>query len=323
MIAAIVLAASIPSSLIEIEVSGTLEHGGRQVEDANGNPLYDIPALSPGHPFGVAIGDTVTMTARYHDSAFGLEPSQYFSITSFYDDFPRRNSMVKWSLSPIEIEIIDPIDGNYVGRVSRRSWNLLFDEVYYDMQYGFTPQARRRTWDEAWEWAGVLLVPELKLNMRDFPACMMSLPEADCIRPWSLFGVEDLESAEIALRVWTRSGSLQASGQRVWADADVSTFRRRIYPAGDANMDGVFDQLDIVRMLHYGNYGWGIHRPSGWTTGDFNNDLVFDQFDIIEALPNYQNSPQPPAAPEPTTILLASSGFAALLVFHRRRQFTS
>jgi hypothetical protein len=52
--------------------------------------------------------------------------------------------------------------------------------------------------------------------------------------------------------------------------------------AGDANRDGVFNQLDIVQVLQAANYQTG--QPATWAEGDFNRDGVFDQLDIVAAL---------------------------------------
>jgi hypothetical protein len=52
--------------------------------------------------------------------------------------------------------------------------------------------------------------------------------------------------------------------------------------AGDANRDGVFNQLDIVQILQSDRYQTGL--PATWAEGDFNGDGVFDQLDIVAAL---------------------------------------
>ncbi len=52
--------------------------------------------------------------------------------------------------------------------------------------------------------------------------------------------------------------------------------------AGDANRDGVFNQLDIVQVLQSAKYQTG--QPATWAEGDFNGDLVFNQLDIVAAL---------------------------------------
>jgi hypothetical protein len=51
---------------------------------------------------------------------------------------------------------------------------------------------------------------------------------------------------------------------------------------GDANLDGRFDQLDIVLVLQAGRYLTG--EPATWDQGDWNGDRVFDQLDIVAVL---------------------------------------
>ena len=51
---------------------------------------------------------------------------------------------------------------------------------------------------------------------------------------------------------------------------------------GDANLDGQFNQLDIVHVLQAGKYLTGT--PSTFAEGDWTGDGVFDQLDIVAAL---------------------------------------
>ena len=51
---------------------------------------------------------------------------------------------------------------------------------------------------------------------------------------------------------------------------------------GDANSDGVFDQLDLLQVLREGKYNTG--EIANWSQGDWNGDSVFDQLDIVGAL---------------------------------------
>jgi hypothetical protein len=55
----------------------------------------------------------------------------------------------------------------------------------------------------------------------------------------------------------------------------------RVVP-GDANGDGVFNQLDIQQVSQAGKYLTG--RPATFAEGDWNGDGVFDQLDIVAAL---------------------------------------
>ena len=53
-------------------------------------------------------------------------------------------------------------------------------------------------------------------------------------------------------------------------------------PLGDANLDGVFDQLDIVRVLQRNKYL--TNDMASWDEGDWTGDGVFNQLDLVAAL---------------------------------------
>ena len=54
------------------------------------------------------------------------------------------------------------------------------------------------------------------------------------------------------------------------------------HTAGDANHDGVFNQLDIVQVLQANRYL--SQEAATFEEGDWNNDGLFDQLDIVTAL---------------------------------------
>ena len=51
---------------------------------------------------------------------------------------------------------------------------------------------------------------------------------------------------------------------------------------GDANGDGLFNQLDLVEVLQGGKYQTG--QPASFREGDWNEDGIFDQLDLVAAL---------------------------------------
>ena len=51
---------------------------------------------------------------------------------------------------------------------------------------------------------------------------------------------------------------------------------------GDANGDGLFDELDLAEVVQGGKYQTG--QPASFREGDWNEDGVFDQFDLVAAL---------------------------------------
>jgi hypothetical protein len=88
------------------------------------------------------------------------------------------------------------------------------------------------------------------------------------------------------------------------------------YPMGDSNLDGVFNQLDIVQVLQAGKYSHFTDRdkPATWAEGDWNGYWEFGHNDIIDVLQANTYRAGPLAAktvPEPRTAVLAA--FAVLL----------
>jgi len=70
---------------------------------------------------------------------------------------------------------------------------------------------------------------------------------------------------------------------------------------GDSNVDGVFDQKDLVQVATAGRYMTGT--PAAWSQGDWDADGYFDQFDMVSALGTgkYRNNSAAMAVPEPAT----------------------
>ena len=87
-----------------------------------------------------------------------------------------------------------------------------------------------------------------------------------------------------------RNGSeplgLTAIGNRLLFSANDGLHGREpwhiVFSPGDSNLDGFFDQLDIVQVLQAEKYATG--EISTFEDGDWNGDGVFDQNDIVEAL---------------------------------------
>jgi hypothetical protein len=77
-------------------------------------------------------------------------------------------------------------------------------------------------------------------------------------------------------------GEWSALNQAEFSIADPNTVDVIFQQAGDANEDGQFDQLDIVRVLQGGKYR--TRESATWQEGDWNGDEVFDQRDIVVAL---------------------------------------
>jgi hypothetical protein len=93
-------------------------------------------------------------------------------------------------------------------------------------------------------------------------------------------GIGNAATLSVRLGDFDNDGDLDAffgnmdQGHEVWLNLQLF--------AGDANRDGVFNQLDIVQVLQAAKYQTG--QPATWAEGDFNRDGIFDQLDIVAAL---------------------------------------
>ena len=52
---------------------------------------------------------------------------------------------------------------------------------------------------------------------------------------------------------------------------------------GDANLDGVFDEQDLLQVFQFGKYLGGVASNASWAEGDWNRDGQFDDQDIVAA----------------------------------------
>lgn len=85
--------------------------------------------------------------------------------------------------------------------------------------------------------------------------------------------------------------------------------------AGDANLDGQFDQLDLLPMLQANKYS--TDQSAVWEDGDFDGDRRFSSRDLVSALAHtaygakgaaLQASAKMAVVPEPSTLLMAAMG---------------
>jgi uncharacterized protein YjbI with pentapeptide repeats len=102
------------------------------------------------------------------------------------------------------------------------------------------------------------------------------------------------------------SSAIDAEDHRIWVHDVKKTW------FGDANLDGLFDNVDLVSVLQAGEYNDGRYRNSSWATGDWNGDGEFDRADLVLALQDggYAQGPRAAlaAVPEPATLALLLLG---------------
>ena len=92
---------------------------------------------------------------------------------------------------------------------------------------------------------------------------------------------------------------------------------------GDANLDGLFDVLDVTAILAGGRYESGL--PASWATGDFTYDGIVDILYVSQAIGTgvFDAGPYQPAAmvavPEPVAAWVAVAVVGAAGFRCRRR----
>jgi hypothetical protein len=97
----------------------------------------------------------------------------------------------------------------------------------------------------------------------------------DVRKVWSLYSADFDGDGDVDVL----SASI-ADGKIAWHEnLSVPPPRQK---AGDANGDGLFNQLDLVQVLVAAKYQTG--QPASFEEGDWNGDGVFDKFDVLAAL---------------------------------------
>jgi hypothetical protein len=110
------------------------------------------------------------------------------------------------------------------------------------------------------------------------PYLTLDWVEYDDVSPWSTTADEGGDS--LTRIAGNTLGHFPASWTARRPSPGSVDFVLRI--AGDANEDGLFNQLDIVRVLQGGKFL--TRQPATWSEGDWTGDGVFDQLDIVAAL---------------------------------------
>lgn len=134
---------------------------------------------------------------------------------------------------------------------------------------------------------------------------------------------DDVDRLNDRVRQGRYSARYDMNNDGLLSDLDLRTWVRRGASTyfGDANLDGKFNNGDLVSVLVAGEYEDGIAGNSGWTDGDWDGDGEFSRLDLVLALQDGDYGAEPLAAlstvPEPASVVLLIVGlwFVALARF--------
>ena len=111
-------------------------------------------------------------------------------------------------------------------------------------------------------------------------------------------GLAEVVADEVGQPVADEVTSSEMSGHRVDNQVVIEVDPARITvetaKPGDVNLDGEFNQLDLVHLLQQDKYM--KDEPAKWGQGDFNGDGFFSQLDLVEALQEGRYAGQSAAA---------------------------
>jgi hypothetical protein len=128
-------------------------------------------------------------------------------------------------------------------------------------------------------------------------------------------GDMDLLSAEV--RSGSNLSSFDLNGDTVVDDLDRQVWVHDLKQTyfGDSDLNGSFDSTDLVQVLSFGQYEDDSTGNSTWQTGDWDGDGDFVSSDLVTALADggYEAGPRAAVVPEPSSLLLLSVTFFAVL----------
>ena len=143
-------------------------------------------------------------------------------------------------------------------------------------------------------------------------------------------GNSNLDVADVDLLIHeivanTHDPSFDLTDDNVVDQVDLTTWVKDLKQTwfGDANLDGQFNNLDLVAILQAGQYQDGIVGNSTWATGDWNADGEFDRQDIVVALQDggygQAGLAAVSAVPEPSCAIFLGVGTIGLCCLRKRR----
>ncbi|MCA9167576.1 MAG: hypothetical protein KDB23_07895 [Planctomycetales bacterium] len=93
---------------------------------------------------------------------------------------------------------------------------------------------------------------------------------------------------------------------------------------GDADLDGEFNNADLISVFQAGEYEDNLPGNSTWSTGDWNADGEFTTSDLVIALQDggYEQGPRAAVAyvPEPSGLLIPATSLLGIAITRGRRR---
>ena len=135
--------------------------------------------------------------------------------------------------------------------------------------------------------------------------------------------VADIQLLDVAVRAASDEPSFDLNGDGRLDQQDRAAWIHRVWRTsfGDADLDGRFDNNDVVAVFVAGEYNDGYSMNSSWQTGDWNGDGEFDNEDFVLAFVDggYQVSAMIHSVPEPSSMMISALSGLALRFCCRRR----
>ena len=97
---------------------------------------------------------------------------------------------------------------------------------------------------------------------------------------------QDIDAIFAAVATGSSDSRNDVNGDGEVDEQDVEDFLDVVVDitAGDANLDGRFDTVDLIQLFTSGRYESEVVGTANWASGDFNGDGTFDSSDLVLAL---------------------------------------